>query len=283
MPSFGLLAQSAVSGLLSGGLYGMLALGLSLNWGLLKLLNLSHFALAFLAAYITWHLGTRDGVSPLLAAGLLLPCFFVVGAALHWLLARFRMAELNSLLVTFGIAVMVEALIQSIWSADYQRYQSGYASLSLRLGPVYVPLLELACTGAAAALALLTAFWLRFTYAGKALRAGVDDRAMAEAFGVDTARLEMLLAGVCAMLAAAAGIFLALISTLTPGAMWNFVGVIFAVVIIGGLGRPVGAVLAAFLIGLSESLTMAVTSPAWAPLVSFSILIVLLLARPRLR
>ena len=280
MPSATLLGQSVVSGLLVGGLYGLLALGLSLSWGLLRLVNIAHFALALLGAYLTYQFGQVLHMAPWVAAAVVVPMFFALGVALHVVFTRFRVTELTSLLVTFGFAVILESLIQWFWTADYRRYETPYTSASLRIGPLFVPVLELLACLAATVLALATWAWLRFTYVGKALRASAEDPAIAAAFGVNHRRHAFLLSGVAAAYAAVAGAFIALISTLAPTQIWTWLGVVFAVVIIGGLGNPVGALLAGFLIGVSESVTMAVAAPAWAPLVSFSILILVLVLRP---
>jgi branched-chain amino acid transport system permease protein len=280
MPSATLLGQAVVSGLLAGGLYALLALGLSLSWGLLRLVNLTHFALALLGAYLTYQLGHVFHWSPWLAAAAIVPAFFGLGVGLHVVFARFRVREFTSLLVTFGLAVILESVIQYFWTADYRRYETPYASLSLRLGPVFIPLLELLACLTATVLAVATWAWLRFTYVGKALRAAAEDPAIAGAFGVNHRRHALVLSGVSAAYAGVAGAFIALMSTLAPAQIWAWLGVVFAVVIIGGLGNPVGALLAGFLIGVSESVTMAVAAPAWAPLVSFSILIAILVLRP---
>jgi len=280
MPSLTLLGQALVSGVLAGGIYGLLALGLSLSWGLLRLVNLAHFALALLGAYLTYQLGTALHLSPWLAAAIIVPAFFLLGCGLHAVFAYFRVTEFTSLLVTFGLTVILESLIQWFWTADYRRYETPYATASLRVGPLFIPTLEMLACLTAAVLALATWAWLRFSYVGKALRASAEDPAMAAAFGVNHRRQAFLLSGVSAAYAGVAGAFIALISTLAPAQIWAWVGVVFAVVIIGGLANPIGALLAGLLIGVSESLTMAVVTPAWAPLVSFSVLIVLLIARP---
>ena len=276
-----LLAQSAIGGLLLGGIYGLLALGLSVSWGLLRLVNLSHFALAFLGAYLTYQLGTQFGIAPWLSALVVVPAFFVAGIALHALFVRFQVSEFASMLVTFGITILIESLIQWLWSADYRKFESGYAQSSLRIGPLFVPVLELAAFACAALLA--TAAWagLNRTLYGKALRAAAHDGPIAAAFGINAKRLSYLLAGLCAASAGVAGVFIALTSTLAPSQIEAWIGVVFAVVIIGGLARPLGALAAGCLIGISESVTMAAVNPAWAPLVAFSILILLLLWRPR--
>lgn len=280
MPSPTLLGQAVVSGLLAGGIYALLALGLSLSWGLLRLVNLAHFALALLGAYLTYQLGVAFGVAPWVAALALVPAFFLLGLALHAVLAHFKVREFTSLLVTFGLAVILESLIQWFWTADYRRYETAYATASARVGPLFVPTLELAACLTAAALAVATWAWLRFTWVGKALRASAEDPAIAAAFGVNHRRQAFLLSGISAAYAGVAGVFIALISTLAPSQIWAWLGVVFAVVIIGGLANPVGALLAGMLIGVSESVTMAVVTPAWAPLVSFSVLILILVLRP---
>ena len=269
-----------MSGLLAGGLYALLALGLSLSWGLLRLVNLAYFALALLGAYLTYQLGVAFHVPPWLAVLAIVPAFFLVGVLLHLVFAYFRVTEFTSLLVTFGLTVILESVIQWFWTADFRRYETPYATASLRAGPIFVPLLELAACVTAVALALGTWAWLRFTYVGKSLRASAEDPAMAAAFGVNHRTQALLLSGVSAAYAGIAGAFIALIATLAPAQIWAWVGVVFAVAIIGGLANPIGALLAGLFIGISESLTMAVVAPAWAPLVSFSALIVLLIARP---
>jgi len=280
MPSLTLLGQAAVSGLLAGGLYGLLALGLSLSWGLLRLVNLAHFALALLGAYLTYQLGHTFHLAPWLAALAIVPAFFGLGVLLHWVFAYFRVTEFTSLLVTFGLTVILESVIQWFWTADYRRFETAYATASTRVGPLFVPRLELLACLTATVLALATWAWLRWTYVGKALRASAEDPEIAAAFGVNHRAQAYLLSGVAAAYAGIAGAFIALISTLSPSQIWAWVGVVFAVVIIGGLANPIGALLAGLLIGLTESLTMAVVAPAWAPLVSFSVLILLLVLRP---
>jgi branched-chain amino acid transport system permease protein len=281
LPSLTLLSQSIITGFLAGALYGLLALGLSLSWGLLRLVNLSHFAMALLGAYLTWYLGTAAGIPAYFSAPLIVAAFFVYGVALHWVFMRFGVAEMASMVITFSIAVIVESMLQLIWTADFRRYETVYASSSIVIGALYVPVLNLLACLVAALLAGLTWAWLRFTYVGKALRAGAEDAPIAAAFGINHRALSFVLSGLCAAYAGIAGVFIALIATLAPSEIWTWIGVVFAVVIIGRLGNPIGALAGGILIGTCEAITMAVASPAWAPLVSFSVLIALLLFRPR--
>ena len=143
MPSATLLGQALISGVLAGGMYGLLALGLSLSWGLLRLVNLSHFALAFLAAYLTYELGTTYHVAPWWAAAMVVPVMFLIGLAQHWLFDKFKVNELASLLITFSFAVILEVAIQLYWTADYRRFETHYSTLSIKVGAFYIPVLEL--------------------------------------------------------------------------------------------------------------------------------------------
>jgi branched-chain amino acid transport system permease protein len=278
-PSFTLLSQSVLSGVFIGSLYGLLGLGLSLSWGMLRQINLAHFALAFLGAYLTFQLTTYAGMDPLLTLALILPGFFAFGVLMQWLFSRFSISPFNSLLVTFGFTVIIESLIQSIWTADYRRLESVYGGMKFKVGSLYVPVPELLTLVIAITLALCTWAALRGTDLGKAMRAAAEDPQIAAAFGVNERMLALLLSGLSAAFAGVAGLCLALSYTLSPSQIYSWVGVVFAAVMIGGLGRPLGPLVAGIVIGVSEALTMAVISPAWAPLVSFSLLILVLLLR----
>jgi branched-chain amino acid transport system permease protein len=280
MPSLTLLSQSVLSGIFIGALYGLLGLGLGLSWGLLRLINLAHFAFAFLAAYLCYQLSTVGGMDPLATLVVLVPGFFALGAALHWVMARFGLTPFNSLLLTFGLTGIVEALIQTIWTADYRRLESHYGQEKFKIGELFLPVPELFTLFVCVALSVAVWAVLRHTDLGKALRAAAEDAPVAAAFGVNQRRHAILLAGTCSALAAVAGVCLALMFTLTPSQMYTWVGVVFAAVMLGGLGSAMGPLLAGVLIGVSEAVTMAVTAPSWAPIVSFTLLIVILLLRP---
>lgn len=279
MPSATLLAQSVLSGVFVGALYGLLGLGLSLSWGLLRLINLAHFAFAFLAAYICYELSKR-GMDPLATLLVIVPLFFALGAGLHAAMARFRITPFNSLLLTFGLTGIVEAVIQSIWTADFRKLESSYGEHRYKLAGLYLPLPELLTLALAVALSLAVWAALRYTDLGKALRASAEDPAVAAAFGIHQQRNALLLAGTCSALASVAGVCLALGFTLAPSQIYAWIGVVFAAVMLGGLGRALAPLIAGVVIGVSEAVTMAVTAPSWAPLVSFALLIAILLFRP---
>ena len=279
LPSASLLAQSILSGIFVGALYGLLGLGLSLSWGLLRLINLAHFGLAFLAAYLCYQLSLAH-VDPLLSLVLIVPLLFAIGAGLHWVMARFAVTPFNSLLLTFGLTGILEALIQSIWTADFRKLEWGYGNVKWKIGGLYFPLPELITLLLAVGISFAVWAVLRYSDLGKAMRAAAEDPAVAAAFGVDEKRNAVLLAGTCSALAGVAGVCLALSFTLAPSQIYAWIGVVFAAVMLGGLGRALGPLIAGTVIGVSEAVTMAVTAPSWAPLVSFTLLIAILLLRP---
>ncbi len=281
LPSPTLIGQSLLSGLFIGSLYGLLGLGLSLSWGMLRQINLAHFALAFLGAYLTYQLASVGGLDPLLTLALILPGFFVFGVLIQAVLARFSISPFNSLLVTFGLTVIIESVIQGIWTADYRRLDSSYRGIRFKIGELFVPFPELLTVLLAVSLALATWAVLRYTDFGKAMRAAAEDAPIAAAFGVNQRAIGFVLSGLAAAFAGVAGLCLALSYTLAPSQIYAWIGVVFAAVMIGGLGNPLGALAAGIVIGVSEALTMALTAPAWAPLVSFSLLILVLLVRAR--
>jgi len=279
-PSATLLAQSALSGVFIGGLYGLLGLGLSLSWGLLHVINLAHFGFAFLAAYLCYQLASVGGMDPLATLVVIVPLFAALGILVQWLLARFSMSPLNSLLATFGITAIIEAGIQAAWTADFRKLESTYAGMKLRVGALFVPVPELLTLGLAVALSFGVWAAMRYTGLGRALRALAEDAPIAAAFGINAKAHALLLSGVCGALAGIAGVCLALSFTLTPSSIYAWVGVVFAAVMLGGLGSALGPLVAGIVIGLSEAVTMAFASPSWAPIVSFTLLIALLLVRP---
>ena len=279
LPSVMLLLQSIVGGLFTGAIYGLLGVGLTLSWGLLRQINLAHFAFATSSAYLTYELGTR-GVDPLLALLFMPPLFFAIGAGMQVVMSRFRASPFNSLLITFGLTTIIEAALQWIWTADPRQLESKYAGSKLHVGGLFLPTPELITLFLSVLIALTVWLGFRRSDIGKAIRAAAQDAAIAAAFGINQRALSVGVAGLCAALAGVAGVCIALTYTLAPSQIYSWIGVVFACVIVGGLGRPLGPLIAGCLIGIAEAVTMTITAPAWAPLASFSLLMVALLARP---
>lgn len=279
-----LLSQAIVSGILAGGLYAMMSLGLSLSWGVLKIINLAHFSFILLSAYITYQLSVSFQLDPYLAIVVCVPLFALAGMALQWGFDRVRVSEFESLLLTFGLFIIFESLMSTIWTADFRRLnaeQNPYQSQSLWVGELALPVPQLSAFLVALVIAFATRYLLDRTDFGRAVRALSQDRQIARAFGIDPHRVSMQLAGLAAGYAALAGVFIAMSRALFPGVAVEWFGIIFSVVILGGLGSTLGTLIAAIIIGLVGGVATVLAGPPMAPLAIFLVLIATLLFRPQ--
>lgn len=277
-------AQAALTGILIGGLYAMMAAGLSVTWGMLRVINLAHFGMILVGAYLTFQLATSWRINPLLTLLITVPVMFVVGAALQWAFDRLSISEFNSLLLSFGLLIIAIQLVSNVWSADFRRMSdtvNPYATRSVSLGRFVFPISTLIAFGVAVVVVAAVEVALHRTFFGRAVRAFAQDPTIASAFGIDHRRLSVLVAGSAGASAAIAGALFALANSLTPSTAYDWFGVVFAVVILGGVGQLVGALVAGVLIGVVSDVVSVTWSPADAPLVVFCAIVVALVLRPR--
>jgi branched-chain amino acid transport system permease protein len=276
--------QAAVSGALVGGLYALMAAGLSLGWGMLRVINLAHFGLILLGGYLTFGLATTTGLNPILTIVVTVPVLFVAGAVIQWAFDRFELSEFNSLLVSFGVLIIIIQSVSNVWSADFQQMDSTvnpYAAGSVSLGPLVFPVPTLLAFGFAVVLMVGAHLAIQRTYPGRALRAFAEDRPIAGAYGIDHVRLGVLLAGAGGASAAIAGMLISVDRALTPTTPFEWFGIIFAVVILGGIGNILGTLGAGILVGVVSGVVAVVWSPSAAPLVIFSAIVIALIVRPQ--
>lgn len=279
-----LLAQGIVTGVLIGGLYALMSLGLSLSWGVLKIINLAHFSFILLSAYLVYQLTISFEVDPLVTLVAVVPLFFVLGALLQMFFHRFAVDEFKSLIVTFGIFIILQSLMQTVWSADFRRIGpelNAYETSSIFIGEVALPLPSLMAFFAAVLIAVAMSLLLARTYFGIAVRAVAQDRQMATAFGVDPNRVAVIVSGLSAAFSALAGVFIAVGQTIFPGLAVGWFGIVFPVVILGGLGHTIGALTAGVIVGVAAGVASVLWGPLAAPLVTFILLIAALLFRPQ--
>ena len=185
--------------------------------------------------------------------------------------------------MTFGLFVILESLMREIWTADLRNIPVDlvpYRVESLWIGPFALRIPQLMAFITSVVLSAGTWYFLNNTYAGKALRAISQDKTIASAFGINHRQLSLLLGGIAGAYAAVAGAFVAIMFVLRPDGAVEFIGVIFAVVILGGLGNTAGAFGAGIIIGMAQSVTSATIGPGFSPLVTFSLLILVLLFKP---
>jgi branched-chain amino acid transport system permease protein len=277
------IVQAAATGAMLGGMYAMMAVGLSVSWGMLRIINLAHFGMILLGAYLTYQLATSWGIDPLLTVVITAPLMFLLGAGLHWVYERTGLVEFTSLLVSFGVMIIIIQVVHNVWTADFRQMGPGvnpYGTTSLFLGSFAFPLPRLIALGFGVVVIVGAWVLLRTTFVGRALRAFAEDRDMAAAYGIDHRRLGMLLAGASGATAAIAGMLWALSFTLVPDAPFTWIGIVFAVVILGGIGQVLGTLAAGVLVGAIFNVAAVTWQTTASLLVVFLVIVLALLFRP---
>jgi branched-chain amino acid transport system permease protein len=284
MPSGSLLLQSIVLGVLLGGLYALLAAGLTLYFGIMRVVMIAHSAFLILAAYLAWWSHERLGLDPLLSMLVTVPLFFGVGVLLQrGLLSRLRPVTLTmmSVLLTFAIAVLVEGLLGYAFTGTQRRLQLGYGTASIGLFGARIAVVKLIAF-ALAATALLTLYLLmKRTTFGWALRATIQHADAARLVGIDTERVAGYGFGLGLATAAIGGTALSLDTTIYPSLHWHWIGPLMAIIVVGGLGSVPGAAIAAMLLGLGQSLLQIPMGTTWAQTVFYLALFATLAFRPQ--
>jgi branched-chain amino acid transport system permease protein len=275
--------QASIFGALTGSLFALMAVGLSMLWGFLKIINLAHFAMILLGGYLTVDLATRLGVSPIATILITAPLMFLIGALVQAGFDRFGVSELNSLLISYGLLIITVQIVTNVWTADFQRMSPDINPLSqqsVAIGQFVFPIPTLLAAGFGTVLVIGAHLVLERTYAGRALQAFGQDRQIASAFGIDHRTLGLVLAGTAGASAAVAGMLFAVGEPLTPDSPFEWIGRVFAIVILGGIGNVTGTLYAGVLVGAISGLVSVVWSPSAAPLAVFSLVVLALVFRP---
>ncbi|GAB7549907.1 branched-chain amino acid ABC transporter permease [Cupriavidus sp. 8B] len=277
-----LLAQILLNGVLLGGLYAVMALGLALVWGVLNIVNLAHGAFIMLGAYASWYLYTYLHVDPFLGLPLTGAGMFCLGYALQRGLLNLvvRAPMFNTLLITFGLEVVLTYLAQLVFSADFRTINPPYAGSSLALGPMVVPLARLAAFAVAIVLTVGMWLFLLHTRQGRAIRATAQNLVAARLYGVEPRHLYAVTFGLGVALAGAAGGLYGTVSQINPYIGAALTAKSFAISIIGGLDNPLGVIVGGLFLGVIEALTMLYIGPTFANVASFGILVLVLVLRP---
>ncbi|MBO1012468.1 branched-chain amino acid ABC transporter permease [Achromobacter sp. SD115] len=277
-----LLAQILVNGILLGGLYAVMAQGLALVWGVLNIVNLAHGAFIMLGAYASWYLYNDAGVDPFLGLPLTAAAMFLLGYALQRGLLNLvvRAPMFNTLLITFGLEVVLTYLAQLAFSADFRTINPPYAGDSYALGPVTLPMARLAAFGVALVITLGMWLFLLHSRLGRAIRATAQNLVAAMLYGVEPRHLYAVTFGLGLALAGAAGGLYGTVSQINPYIGATLTAKCFAISIIGGLDNPLGVMVGGLFLGIVESLTTLYIGPTYADVASFGILVLVLLAKP---
>jgi branched-chain amino acid transport system permease protein len=277
-----LLAQILVNGILLGGLYAVMAIGLALVWGVLNIVNLAHGAFIMLGAYASWYLYTDAHVDPFLGLPITAAAMFALGYVLQRGLLNLivRAPMFNTLLITFGLEVVITYLAQIAFSADFRTINPSYAGDSWQLGPVTLPVARLAAF--LVAILLTVGMWLFLLHSrlGRAIRATAQNLVAARLYGVEPRHLYAMTFGLGIALAGAAGGLYGTVSQINPYIGASLTAKSFAISIIGGLDNPLGVIVGGLFLGIVESLTTLYVGPTFADVASFGILLLVLIVRP---
>ncbi len=279
-----LLFQSLVLGVLLGGLYALLAAGLTLYFGVMRVVMIAHAAFLVLSAYLAWDAHARFGIDPLLSLVVTVPLFFGIGVAFQRLLiSRLRPATLTmmSVLLTFAVALVIEGMLGFVYTGTQRRTQLPYSGASIEVFGARVAVVKLIAFGLAALSLLALYLLLTRSRFGQALRATIQHPQAARLIGIDTERVAGYGFGLGLATAAVGGAALSLDSTIYPSLHWHWIGPLMAIIVVGGLGSIPGAAIAAMVLGIGQSLLQLPLGTTWAQTVFYLALFATLLVRPQ--
>jgi branched-chain amino acid transport system permease protein len=280
-----LLINGIANGIILGVLYSMIGVSLSLLYGVLQVKNFAHGDFLIAGAYLSYFLFRAYGVDPLMALPIAFLGFLVVGWFMYYLIMpHLQKADdpmLSSLLVMYGVSLMLTAGMLSIFEADYRSLGFDFEPISMQVGPIYLPTARLVAVAITLVLvAALTAF-LYGTLPGKAIRASIMNREAVQIVGVNVDRLSSAVFALALGLAGMTGVLVALVfPSFNPfvGVDYTLIG--FIVVVLGGLGNPTGAILGGLVYGLAEQISVVFLPQTLAPIVGFSLMVLIIFFRP---
>lgn len=283
MVSSTVIMQGIVSGILLGAIYGLVTVGLTLIFGVMGIINFAHGELLMAGMYTSWLLFSTWGVDPYVSLVVVIPVMFILGALIQKFILNPNIDQphANQLLITLGLSLIVTNAALLILKADYRSVTVSYGRATLALGGVSISLTRLVAFGAAAALSVILYLVLKTTDIGKSLRACAEDRDAAALMGINVKRMYIVAFGLGSICTGAAGTLLTPNFYIFPGIGLLFVMTAFIVMVLGGMGNFVGALLGGLIIGLAESLAAVFGPPALRTVVSNAIFVLVLWFRPQ--
>jgi branched-chain amino acid transport system permease protein len=277
------LIQTIVLGLLVGGVYALLASGLTLIFGVMGVINIAHGAFLILAAFLTYSIWTATGLDPLVVILITMPTMFVFG----WLLYQTSVGRIRrgpaaaTVLLTFGLALVLEGVMGSLWGNTSHSVRPAYFNESFSIGEVFLPKAQV--YGGIVALVVLSALYLFLnrTWTGRAIRASAVNPQGAELVGVKIGGVSALTFAIGVASAGAGGSIVSVLYPFLPGSHYQWIARLLGVIVLGGMGSLPGALIGALCLGVAEAMTVTYISPAWATAVPYVFVFAVLLLRPQ--
>jgi branched-chain amino acid transport system permease protein len=282
--SFDLLVNAVVAGILLGGFYAAVSLGISMSFGLLEVANIAHPVFVIAGAYAAYMLNTAVGLDPVLTGLLFTPVFYALGVVVYRIyyasFERKGEQSLRGLVFFFGILFIIEVSLVLIYGVDYRLVEAPYIGRSLLIGPIGIALRLLVPCIVGLVLTLALYLFLGKTFYGRAIMGVSQDALALRLMGADPIKIKTIAFGLGIATASLAGALLIIIAPVEPSIGREYIGRAFAITVLGGMGSISGTLVAALILGVAESLTSTFSGPSWALAVSFGILLLALAVRP---
>jgi branched-chain amino acid transport system permease protein len=279
-----LLVSALVAGLLLGGFYAAVTVGVSISFGILDIVNIAHPAFIILGSYIAYTFNAQFGLDPILVSVLALPAFYALGALVYQVyyqsFEKRGQDALRGLAFFFGLLFITEVALNLYFGVDYRYVEAAYIGPTLHFGIVDLPLrLLVPCLISLVLLAALQLFLTR-TFTGRAITAVAQDQLALQLMAANPVRIKQIAFAISIATCSLAGACLIIIQPVEPSVGREYIGRIFAICVLGGLGSLPGTLIGAMLLGLIESITATFYGPSWAPAVAFGFLLLTLAFRP---
>jgi branched-chain amino acid transport system permease protein len=282
--SLGLLTNAVISGLLLGGFYAAVSIGVAISFGMLDIVNIAHPAFILLGSYVAFIGNTVFGIDPILSAVITLPGFYLLGMVAYQVyyvaFERRDDQSVRGLSFFFGILFIAEVGLILIFGVDYRSVQAWYVEGNLNLGVVELPWRLLVPFLLGMAMFVGLQIFLSRTFIGRAIQAVAQDQQALRLMAANPARIKRIAFGLSFATAALGGAAMIIIQPVEPSIGRDYIGRIFAICVLGGLGSFPGMVIAAVMLGIVESITATFFGPSWAPAVAFGVLLLTLAVRP---
>jgi branched-chain amino acid transport system permease protein len=276
------LIHAIVDGILTGGVYALMAVGLTLIFGVLDIINIAQGVLVILGAYLSYSLSTRAHIDLFTGLLITIPIMFIIGVVIHWaFIRRLRGSERTSmtLLVTYAVALIIEGILYKVYGADDVQLQASYTTSSVHVFGFYLPWIFI--YGFIVAVGLVVALYLLLyrTRLGRSVRATMQDENAARLVGIEVNRVAALTFGIGVAVTAVGGMFYGATNAFNPNSGYDLISRLLAIIILGGLGS-IGGALAASVFMLTLESVVTVWQPTWAIAVFYAALVLVLLIRP---
>jgi branched-chain amino acid transport system permease protein len=279
-----LVLNAIIAGLLIGGFYAAVSVGVTISFGMLDVVNIAHPAFILLGSYIAYIVNDRFGFDPILVSLAVSPLFFLLGMALYRVyyvcFEKRGQESLRGLAFFFGILFITEVALVLIFGVDYRTVTTAYTDTTLRLGEIDFPLRMVVPFAVSLAMVAGLQRFFKHTYFGRAVLAVAQDQLALRLMGVDPVKIKERAFALSIATASVAGAFLIVIQPVQPSIGREYIGLVFAVCVLGGMGSIWGTLIGALVLGIAESFTSTFFGPSWAPAVSFGLLLATLAFRP---